>query len=228
MLEKRTTVCAYFIEKAYPSAPPKEWWLTAMVPFNFLQAVNINFNALQVDYGVVSKQYDNLHALLDQLQMQCTTTRVEERSLDLPLTFGSDIYMGASKISMGQFFLTVNVIQQLLDGIDVDASDILRQLADVHQKNRVLLVSSVLYLEAMNGVVVVCSGRQAAGRESSSITPCLPMELIDTSVAEIFALVSSHKTQLRSAIKPEVLQKIFQQQKDLVCIVAQEPSLRSQ
>ena len=40
-----------------------------MVVFNFLQAVNITFKALQVEYGVVYKQYDNLHALINQLQM---------------------------------------------------------------------------------------------------------------------------------------------------------------
>ena len=49
-------MCAYFVEKAYPYAPPKEWWLTAMVVFNFLQEVNITFKALQVEYGVLSKQ----------------------------------------------------------------------------------------------------------------------------------------------------------------------------
>ena len=73
---KQTTVCTYFVEKAYPYAPPKEWWLTAMVAFNLLQAVNITFKDLQVDSGVVSKYYDNLRALLDQLKMQCTSTRV--------------------------------------------------------------------------------------------------------------------------------------------------------
>ena len=35
----------------------------------------------------------NLHALLNQLQMQCAATQVEERSLDLPLTFGAEISM---------------------------------------------------------------------------------------------------------------------------------------
>ena len=149
-----------------------------MVAFNFLQAVKINFKALQVESGVVYKQYDNLHALLNQLHIQCTTTRVEECSLDLTLTFGSEISMRASDISMGKFSMTVNGIHQLLNGIDVDASEILVQLTYVHQKNWVLLVSSVIYLEAMNGVVVVCSGRQAAGRKSASIPPCLPMELV--------------------------------------------------
>ena len=38
-----------------------------MVAFNFLQVVNITFKYLQVEYGVVSKQYDNLCALLAQL-----------------------------------------------------------------------------------------------------------------------------------------------------------------
>ena len=158
--------------------------------------VNITFNALQVESGVVSKRYDNLHALLNQLQIQCTATRVEERSLDLPLVFASEVSMGASDISMGQFSLTVNGIHQLLNGIGVDASEILAQLTDVHQKNWVLLFRSVLYLEAMNGFVVMCSERQAAGRESASVPLCLPMDLIGTSVVEFLALVSSHKTQL--------------------------------
>ena len=96
----------------------------------------------------------------------------------------------------------------------------------MHQKNRVLLVSSVLYLEAMNGVVVVCSERQAAGRESDSVPPCLPMELIGTSVVEFVALVSRHKKQLQSAFKPEVLQKICQQHKELVRISVQKPQPR--
>ena len=123
--------------------------------------------------------------------------------------------------------LTVNSIHQILYRIDVNDSEILSQLTDVHQKNRVLLVSSVLYLEAMNGVVV-CSGRQAAGRKIASVPPCLPMDLIDTSVVDFATLVSIHKTQLRSAFKPEVLQKICQQHKDLVHIAAQEPPLMSQ
>ena len=129
---------------------------------------------------------------------------------------------------MGQLSLTVNGIHQLLNGIDVNASDIRVQMTDVNQKNRFLLVSSVLYLEATNGVIVVCSGRKAAGRESDSVPPCLPMELIGTSVVEFVALVSRHKKQLQSAFKPEVLQKICQQHKDLVRIDAQDPPLRLQ
>ena len=129
---------------------------------------------------------------------------------------------------MGQFLLTSNGIQQLLNGIDANAYEILVQLTDVQQKNLVLLVSSVLYLEAMNRVVVVCSGRQVSGRESASVPPCLPMDLVGTSVVGFVALVSSHKTHLQSAFKPEVLQKICQQHKYLVRIAAQEPLLRSQ
>ena len=125
-------MCTYFVEKAYPYATPKEWWLTEMVAFNFLQAININFKALQVESGVVSKQYDNLHALLDQLQTQCTAIRVKERSLDLLLKFGSEMSMGTSEISMGQLLMTVNDIQQLLNGIDIYASEILAHMTDVH------------------------------------------------------------------------------------------------
>ena len=179
-----------------------------------------------MEYGVVSKQYDNLRALLNQLHIQCTATRVKERSLDLPLVFASEISMGASEISMGQFLLTINSIQQLLNGIYVDDSEILVHLTDVHQKNPVLPVSSVLYLEAMNRVVVVCSGRQASGRKSASVPPCLPMDLIGKSVVDFVALVFSHKTQFRSNFKPEVLHKICQQHKELVRISVQKPQPR--
>ena len=181
--------------------------MTAMVAFNFLQAVIIILKAIQVESGVVSKHYDNLHALLDQLQMKCMDTQVEERSLDLPLVFASDISMGDSEISMGHFSMTVNGINQFLNGIEVNASEILVQLTDMHQKDQVLLLSSVLYLESMNEVVVVGSGRNNAGRNSASVPPCLPMDLIDTSVLYFVTLVSIHKTQLRYTFKPKVLQK---------------------
>ena len=98
----------------------------------------------------------------------------------------------------------------------------------MHQNNRFLLVSSVLYLEAMNGVVVACSGRQAAGRESASVPPCLLMEMIGTSVVDFVALVSSHNMQLQSAFKTEVMQNICQHHKDLVRIASQDPPLRLQ
>ena len=122
--------------------------------------------------------------------------------------------------------MTVNGIQQLLNGIVIDASEILAQLTDVHQKNRVLLVSLVIYIESMNRVDAVCSGRKAAGRKSAYVPPCLPMELIDTSVVDFVALVYSHKTQLRYAFMPEFLQNICQQHKYLVRISAQDPPLR--
>ena len=157
--------------------------------------------------------------MLNQLNTQCTATRVEDRILELLLVFDSEI-------SMGQLSLTVNGIPQLLNGIDVDASEILAQLTDMHQKNRFLLVSSVLYLEAMNGFVVVCSVQKAAGRESDSVPPCLPMDLIGTSVVDFVALVSIYKTQLRDAFKPKVMQKICQQHKYLVRIAAQDPPMR--
>ena len=54
--------------KRYTNAPSKEWWLVAMVVYHFLQTVNVTFDALQVDSGIVSKQYDNLRKLLEQLR----------------------------------------------------------------------------------------------------------------------------------------------------------------
>ena len=134
--------------------------------------------------------------------------------------------MGASDIFMGHLSLNVHGIYQLLNGIGFNDSEILVHLTDVHQKNPVLPVSSVIYLEAMNRVVVVCSGRQASGRKSASVPPCLPMDLIGKSVVDFVALVFSHKTQFRSNFKPEVLHKICQQHKELVRISVQKPQPR--
>ena len=36
LLKNRVTVCDFFVEKEYPSAPPQEWWLIAKVAFGFL------------------------------------------------------------------------------------------------------------------------------------------------------------------------------------------------
>ena len=47
-------------------------------------------------------------------------------------------------------------------------------------------------------------------------------------MVDFVALVSRHKTQLRAAFEPDVLQKICQQHKDLVRIAAQEAPLKSQ
>ena len=157
--------------------------------------------------------------LLGQLQEPCSASQHEDRSLDQPLSFG------ASSVSMGQFSLTVNGIQQHLLGIDVESREILAQLTDNRAKSRVLAATSIIYLEAMNGVVVIRSGRQASGREGAAPPPCLPLQLINTSVVDFVSLVSEHKSKLRIAFEPDVIQKICQQHKDLLRLAAQEPPL---
>ena len=72
------------------------------------------------------------------------------------------------------------------------------------------------------------SEREAAGRESAAVPPCLPLQLVETSMVDFVALVSRHKTQLRAAFQHDVLQKICQQHKDLERIAAQEAPLKLQ
>jgi hypothetical protein len=92
----------------------------------------------------------------------------------------------------------------------------------------VILASDVLYLSALHGLTVVIAGRQAAGRESSPVPPCLPVELINTLYVDFVFLVGSHKHALRSCFGNAFLQTVCQQHKLLVRVVAQEAPLSSQ
>jgi hypothetical protein len=214
-------VIEFIQEKQYSSAPPKEWWLLAMLIFHFLKEVNITFQVLQVESGVVSKQYDNLRKLLDQLQHHCNAERDEERSLESPLSFSGGI------VSQGQFSVTAAGISALLQGIGVQAAERAAQL-DHTGMRRVLAASAVLYLESMNGLVKVIAGRQAAGHVSSAVPPCLPLELINTSVLDFVSLVTNHKAQLRSAFGEEFLKQVCDQHKELIRVAVEESPLRAQ
>jgi hypothetical protein len=85
-----------------------------------------------------------------------------------------------------------------------------------------------LFLHSMNGMVTVLGRRQAAGRESEPRPPCQSRELLDTSALEFVSLVARHKAQLRSAFDDEFLQKVCQQQMELVRFAAKEPALSMQ
>jgi hypothetical protein len=221
MLANRRTVCDYFTTKTFSSAPPLGWWLIAKVVNHFLLTANITFETLHVESSVVSKQYDNLSRLLAELQQQCSAERDESLSLDVPFSMSSD------SMSKGQVQVNFDGMHLLIQGIDVDAAELYTAL-DPESKKYAIVACATLYLHSMNGMVTVLGGRQAAGRESEPRPPCLPRELLDTSAVEFVSLVASHKAQLRSAFDDEFLQKVCQQQKELVRVAAKEPALMMQ
>jgi hypothetical protein len=92
------------------------------------------------------------------------------------------------------------------------------------------LESAVMYLSVLlHGLTVVLAGRQAAGREwSLPASPCLPVELINTSNVDFVSLVGSHQHALCSCFGNAFLLQVCQQHKDLVRIVAQGAPLSSQ
>lgn len=217
----RLPVTAFIELKRYASAPPKEWWLVAMVVYNMLKTVNITFKALQVESGIVSKQYDSLRRLLDELQKHCGAERDEARSLDTPLMFRGQT------VSQGQFSVTVAGLAALVQGIGVHTAELVAQI-DQTTMNRVFAAVAVLYLESMNRLVKVIAGRQAAGHASSAVPPCLPLELIKTSVLDFVSLVSNHKAQLRSSFGDDFLQQVCDQHKELIRTAADESPLLEQ
>ena len=80
----------------------------------------------------------------------------------------------------------------------------------------------------MNGLVNILAGRQSACKElADTAPPCLPMELIKTSVVDFVSLVGDHKNQMRLAFGDEFVKDIFRQHKDLVRVTAQEAPLLS-
>ena len=83
--------------------------------------------------------------------------------------------LAEENISKGQFVVSKAGLDELIRGIDVDAADLYRELDDRLQ-SAVISASAVLYVSGMQGLAVIISGRQAAGRESSPVPPCLPVE----------------------------------------------------
>lgn len=221
MLANKPAICAYFQGKQYANTPSTEWWLIAMVVYNFLVNVNTTFAALQVDSAVVSKQYGSLRALLLLLQSASSSEHCPNCTLHEPLQFNE------ATISKGQFVISKAGLDVFMRGIDVDATDLYQELDEV-RRVPVISASAVLYLQALHGLTLVIAGREAAGRECTPVPPCLPVELINTSYVDFVALVGSHKHALRSMYGDAFLQSVCQQHKDLVRIVAQEAQLSSQ
>jgi hypothetical protein len=127
-------------------------------------------------------------------------------------------------MSKGQFQVNFDGTHHLIQGIDVEGAELYAAF-DPESKKYAIVASVTLYLHSMNGMVTVLGGRQAAGRESEPRPPCLQRELLDTSAVDFVPLVASHKSQLRSAFDDEFLQKVCQQQKELVRVAAKEPAL---
>jgi hypothetical protein len=221
MLGNRVVICSYFEEKRYVNTPPAEWWLVAIVAYNFLTSVNVTFAALQVESSVVSKQYDILRRLLLSLETASSSERDAARSMEDALLLGEDTF------SKGQFIVSKAGLDELIRGINVDATELYTGL-DEPLQNTVISASAVLFLNALHGLTVVIAGRQAAGRESSPVPPCLPLELVNTSNVAFVSLVVSHKHALRAHYGDAFLQTVCQQHKDLIRIVAEEAPLSTQ
>jgi hypothetical protein len=189
---------------------------------DFFVKVNATFTALQVESGVVSKQYDSLRLLCTLLKTASSSKQESDGSMDEAFLFTEET------ISKGQFKASKAGLNVLMLGIDVDAVEQFRELLNDQGRSSVILASAVLYLSALHGLTVVIAGRQAAGRESSPVPPCLPVELINTSYIDFVFLVGSHKHALCSCFGDAFLQTVCQQHKLLVRDVAQEAPLSSQ
>jgi hypothetical protein len=132
--------------------------------------------------------------------------------------------MSSDSVSKGQFQINFDGMYHLIQGIDVEAAELYRAL-DPESKKYAIVASATLCLNSMNGIVTALGGRQAAGIGSEPRPPCLPRELLDSSAVEFVSLVSSYKAQLRSAFDEEFLQKVCQQQIELVRVAAKESAL---
>jgi hypothetical protein len=221
MLANKPEICTYFQVKQYANTPSTEWWLVAMVVYNFLLNVNTTFATLQVDSAVISKQYGSLRALLLLLQDACSSEHNPNATLREQLQFSD------TAVSKGQFSIPKVGLDVFMRGIDVVAAELYEELDEPHRVT-VTSATAVLYLHALNGLMVVIAGREAAGRESTPVPPCLPVELINTSYVDFVALVGGHKRALRALYGDAFLQSVCQQHKDLVRIVANEAQLSSQ
>ena len=193
-----------------------------MVAHHFLLTFKITFCTLQTNSDVVSKKCDNFLKLLLQLQEHCSAKRNESLGVSTPLAFAGD------SLSAGQFKVTCSGMQLLLHSINVNTVEIAAQL-DPQQAVRVLRACGVLYVTAMNGLVKILAGRQSARQELvDPAPPCLPMDLMKTSVVNFVSLVGNHKDRLHSAFGNEFVKEIFRQHKDLVRVTAREAPLLSQ
>ena len=187
LLANLNTVCAYFTVKQYQHTLIQDCWLVSMVAQHFLLTVNFTLCALQTNSAVVSKQYDNVLKILMQLQDHCSAKRNESLDVSTPLAFSGD------SLSVGQFKVTCSGMQLLLHSIDVEAIKIAAQI-DPQQVVRVICACRVLYVTAMNVLVKILAVRQSACQElADAAPPCLPMELIKTSLINFVALVGDHK-----------------------------------
>ena len=90
-------------------------------------------------------------------------------------------------------------MDQLLHSIGVNTVKIAAQI-DPQQAVRIICGCRVLYVMAMNGLVNILVDRQSTCQELvDAALPCLPMDLIKTSVVDFVSLVGNNKYRLRSA-----------------------------
>lgn len=144
---------------------------------NFLLEVKISFRALQTDSDFVSEQYENFLNQLLQLQENFRSERDESLDITSLLAFAGDYF------TAGQFMVTSSGVQKVVHGIDVYSVDLATQL-DYKQTERVFRAFGVLRVAEMNGSVKILAGKQSVRQEVLDASPpCLPLDLIETSLA---------------------------------------------
>ena len=91
---------------------------------DFFVKVNATFTALQVESGVVSKQYDSLRLLCTLLKTASSSKQESDGSMDEAFLFSEET------ISKGQFKASKAGLNVLMRGIDVDAVEQFRELLE--------------------------------------------------------------------------------------------------
>lgn len=157
-----------------------------MVTLHSLGVMDVMFDVLPSEGGIVSKQCDNLRLLLDRLIERCSATRDETRPPDrhfLPTADGV--------FSNGHFTFTFAAMGNLLGGINADSSGFDTELNE-EGRSKVPAAAALFYLESLNGLCSVLAGRQVAGKAADPTLLCLSLSLVELLVVEFVDLVFCH------------------------------------
>jgi hypothetical protein len=221
LFTNRERVTDHMALKWFAGGPSDTWWLVAMICNSYFSAVDITFDALQVEASVESRQYENLGRLSKELQEQCQATRDESLNTDSP-----DITASSKFSAIGQFSVTEAGLGALCQGIDVEALALIQSLDDA-QTNVALRSVAIVYLVSLHGIARIMKGRQSTHRKSEAIPCVYPLQIAEMSVVAFVELVSGHNERLLSAFDAVFVSKVCEQHKALVRILELEPVLRA-
>lgn len=220
-MQHRRTVCEYMVEKQFATAPCRIWWLLAIVLLQWLDSVNVTFNALQVNSGVLSKQYNSLKTLLEELRVRCGATRDETADPDTPIASAQGI------ARMGQFSAPIQKFHDLCLGIDVESLELVRSM-NTDEIPVYLRSIAIVYFVSLTGIHRIIQGRSSSSEALDAIPPCLPLEFKDTSEIDFVHLVNDHKVRLTQTLGNDFIREVCQQHKKLVHAMSTEPAIFSQ